>query len=112
MELASGSVGVVVATPNAVEMTSPARPVVAVLTDEQGEPLPRPHHLDLAQTAARLGSAREKLLAIRNQRVWPGRDEKILTSWNAMTIRGMAIAAIVLGWLELAALAVRIVAAG
>jgi uncharacterized protein YyaL (SSP411 family) len=44
-----------------------------------------------------LESAREKLLAIRNARVWPGRDEKILTSWNALTIRGMAVAARCLG---------------
>lgn len=39
-----------------------------------------------------LESARQKLLAIRNHRVWPGRDDKILTSWNALLIRGMAIA--------------------
>ena len=30
-----------------------------------------------------------KLLAIRSQRVWPGRDDKILTSWNALAIRGL-----------------------
>jgi uncharacterized protein YyaL (SSP411 family) len=40
-----------------------------------------------------LESARRKLLAIRTKRVWPGRDDKILTSWNALMIRGMAIAA-------------------
>ena len=40
-----------------------------------------------------LESARQKLLAIRSTRVAPGRDEKILTSWNALMIRGMAIAA-------------------
>jgi hypothetical protein len=39
-----------------------------------------------------LESARIKLLAIRNSRIWPARDEKILTSWNALMIRGMAIA--------------------
>jgi len=39
-----------------------------------------------------LESARQKLLAIRSRRVWPGRDDKILTSWNALLIRGMAIA--------------------
>jgi uncharacterized protein len=37
-------------------------------------------------------SARTKLLAIRARRVRPGRDDKILTSWNALMIRGMAIA--------------------
>ena len=42
---------------------------------------------------ALLASARAKLLAVRNQRIWPGRDEKILTSWNALMIKGMARAA-------------------
>jgi len=47
--------------------------------------------------SARLRSAGAKLLAIRAQRVRPARDEKILTSWNALMIRGMAIAARALG---------------
>ena len=42
-------------------------------------------------------SALAKLLQARNQRVWPGRDEKILTSWNALMIRGLAIAGEALG---------------
>jgi uncharacterized protein len=41
-------------------------------------------------------SARTKLLKARNLRVWPARDEKILTAWNALTIKGLAIAARVL----------------
>ena len=35
----------------------------------------------------------EKLLVARDARVHPGRDDKILTSWNALMIRGLAIAA-------------------
>jgi hypothetical protein len=35
-------------------------------------------------------------LETRNKRVAPGRDEKQLTSWNALAIRGFAIAGIVL----------------
>jgi uncharacterized protein YyaL (SSP411 family) len=47
--------------------------------------------------AARLiESARAKLLAARTLRVWPARDEKILTAWNALMIKGLAIAARVL----------------
>ncbi|HSC93498.1 MAG TPA: thioredoxin domain-containing protein [Burkholderiales bacterium] len=46
---------------------------------------------------ARLESARAKLLAAREQRVRPGRDEKVLTSWNAMMVRGLARAARVFG---------------
>jgi uncharacterized protein YyaL (SSP411 family) len=42
-----------------------------------------------------LSAARTKLLAARERRVRPGRDEKILTSWNALMIEGMARAAAV-----------------
>jgi uncharacterized protein YyaL (SSP411 family) len=40
-----------------------------------------------------LAAAHAILLQARAQRVRPGRDEKILTSWNALMIRGLAIAA-------------------
>jgi uncharacterized protein len=57
----------------------------------------------LAQTAAALETteeelntllegARPRLLAVRSQRVPPGRDEKQLASWNALAIRGLVIA--------------------
>jgi len=49
-----------------------------------------------AAVAASIDSARAKLLAARNRRVWPARDEKILTSWNALMIKGLAVAARVL----------------
>jgi hypothetical protein len=39
-----------------------------------------------------LSSARAKLLARREQRIRPGRDEKILTAWNALMIKGLALA--------------------
>jgi uncharacterized protein YyaL (SSP411 family) len=42
-------------------------------------------------------SAKDKLFRAREQRVRPGRDEKILVSWNALAIRGMAHAGRVLG---------------
>jgi hypothetical protein len=41
--------------------------------------------------------AREKLFAAREKRVRPGRDDKILVSWNALAIRGMARAGRVFG---------------
>ena len=37
-----------------------------------------------------LDSARGKLYAAREKRVRPGRDDKVLTSWNALMIAGMA----------------------
>jgi uncharacterized protein YyaL (SSP411 family) len=43
-----------------------------------------------------LDEARTKLLDVRNQRIWPGRDEKVLTSWNALMIAAFAQAAQVL----------------
>ena len=58
---------------------------------------------------ALIESARAKLLAARTLRVWPGRDEKILTSWNALAIRGLAIAARVLHRPDLADAATRAV---
>src|SRR4029453_11675845 len=49
--------------------------------------------LDSAATERLVDGARAKLLAGRSRRVWPGLDDKILTSWNALAIRGMAMAA-------------------
>lgn len=40
-----------------------------------------------------LAHAKAKLLAKRAQRVWPARDDKILVSWNALMVKGMARAA-------------------
>jgi uncharacterized protein YyaL (SSP411 family) len=52
--------------------------------------------IDLKNAGELLDSARRKLFAHREARVRPGRDDKILTSWNALMIRGMAIAGRVL----------------
>jgi len=49
--------------------------------------------LTLEAAESLLDSARAKLLAVRNRRVWPGRDEKILTSWNGLAVAGLAAAA-------------------
>ncbi len=44
-----------------------------------------------------LDTARAKLFAAREKRVRPGRDEKVLVSWNALAIRGMSRAGRVFG---------------
>ncbi len=49
---------------------------MAMLPDEQDKPL--------------LQSAKAKLLAARNERSRPGLDDKILSSWNALAIKGLA----------------------
>jgi uncharacterized protein YyaL (SSP411 family) len=54
-----------------------------------------------------LASARAKLLARRALRTPPPRDDKVLTGWNALMIRGMAIAARALQRPELAESATR-----
>ena len=41
-----------------------------------------------------LASAKAKLLATRDKRPPPGKDDKVLTSWNGLAIRGMAKAAV------------------
>lgn len=51
-----------------------------------------PEHIDLL-----LSTARETLFSAREQRVRPGLDDKILTSWNGLMIKGMAKAGRVLG---------------
>ena len=65
--------------------------------------------LDPATARAQLESARAKLLAAREQRVWPGRDEKMLVSWNGLMIGALARAARRLARPELADAATRAV---
>jgi uncharacterized protein YyaL (SSP411 family) len=65
--------------------------------------------LDAARAGELLEAARAKLLAAREKRVWPGRDEKLLVSWNGLMIGGMARAARVLARPELAESATRAV---
>jgi hypothetical protein len=55
---------------------------------------------------ALIDSSRQKLLKVRSLRVWPARDEKVLTAWNALMIKGLAIAARVLQRPDLADAAV------
>jgi len=58
-----------------------ARPLRALLQD-----------LALSEADGLLSSARKKLFDAREQRVHPGLDDKILTSWNALMIKAMTIA--------------------
>ncbi|HKA39289.1 MAG TPA: hypothetical protein VKD25_05950, partial [Burkholderiales bacterium] len=62
---------------------------LAVIAQRLGVPL--------AECEARLAAARARLYAARERRVRPGRDDKVLTSWNALMLRGMARAARVFG---------------
>lgn len=39
-----------------------------------------------------LASARQALFRVREERIRPGRDDKVLTAWNSLMIKGMAMA--------------------
>ena len=59
------------------------------------------------EVEALIAAARAKLLILRGQRARPARDDKVLTSWNALMIRGLAVAARVLARADLEAAATR-----
>ena len=65
-----------------------ARPPEAV-ADEFG--------LSSEELWARIATIRAKLFAVREERVRPGRDEKILAAWNGLMLRSFALAARVTG---------------
>ena len=48
------------------------------------------------EVRAHLESARSRLLAAREKRVRPGRDDKVLTAWNGLMIEALARGAVVL----------------
>jgi uncharacterized protein len=60
-----------------------------------------------AELRGRLDASRRKLFETRSQRIWPGRDEKALTSWNGLMIGALAQAAQVLDRSEYADAAAR-----
>ena len=59
--------------------------------------------LSIDEAEGHLASARAKLFTAREQRLRPGRDDKVLTSWNALMAKAMARAGRVFGrseWIE------------
>ncbi len=47
--------------------------------------------MDVAELEALLANGKQKLFEEREKRIKPGLDDKVLTSWNGLMIRGMAI---------------------
>lgn len=66
-------------------------------THEPIDALAGQFQLPAAAVRSRLKHSAEILQGLREHRVRPGRDDKILTSWNALMIQGMAVAARHLG---------------
>ena len=60
----------------------------------------------VAEVEAALERGRDALYAARAERVWPARDDKVLTAWNAMMLHSFAEAARVLGIAEYREIAV------
>jgi uncharacterized protein YyaL (SSP411 family) len=53
--------------------------------------------ISVAEVEQALAAARFKLFQAREQRIKPGRDEKILTEWNGLMIHALAECGVVLG---------------
>lgn len=55
--------------------------------------------------ASQIAEARTKLYEARSQRIWPGLDDKVLTSWNALMMKAFAESGAALGradWVDAA----------
>lgn len=57
------------------------------------ETLARKHKLDESEVRLRLASARQRLFAIRDKRIKPGLDDKVLSGWNGLMLAAFAEAA-------------------
>ncbi len=64
---------------------------------EEPQEFAKKHALSAKGLETRLAAMREQLRAVRSQRVRPGLDDKILTSWNALMIGALAQGYQVLG---------------
>lgn len=60
----------------------------------EGRSILHRNHRNGAEDDEPLAAAKAALLAVRDKRVWPGRDDKVLADWNAMTVVALAEAAL------------------
>ena len=74
------------------------------VSDARG--LARRFSISVEELDAAVERGKAALYDLRSKRVWPGRDDKILASWNGLMVRGLAEAARAFGDVEYHALAV------
>jgi uncharacterized protein YyaL (SSP411 family) len=63
--------------------------------------------VDSAEIRTKLTAAKQKLLAVRNTRIWPGLDDKVLTAWNGLMLAAFAEAGAALNRADYTTAAVR-----
>ncbi len=68
-----------------------------LIKDETDEDIAKKYDLSLVALKTKMDHAKEKLMGVRSKRVRPGLDDKILTSWNALMLKGYAQAYRVFG---------------
>ena len=92
------------------ESTAPAdRPGLNILhRRESDESFAERMGWSLADLNVRLDATHTRLLRVRNERIRPGLDDKILCSWNGLMLKGLATAYRVFGEPEFLTLALRL----
>ncbi len=75
------------------------------VADVDHRTLARQFSIEVEQLEPIVERAKARLYETRSKRVWPGRDDKILASWNGLMVRALAEAARAFGDDEYAALA-------
>jgi uncharacterized protein YyaL (SSP411 family) len=58
--------------------------------NETDEAIAKRYNLSITSLKNKIHDAKEKLLKVRSNRIKPGLDDKILTSWNALMLKGYA----------------------
>jgi uncharacterized protein YyaL (SSP411 family) len=61
-----------------------------LLRNETDEAISKKYNLSVAELQNKITDAKGKLMKVRSHRIKPGLDDKILTSWNALMLRGYA----------------------